>query len=199
LVVIGQLDPNPEVCGVGHLRLRHAKIKVTHFDPELVPEIEEVNREFSDQFPIQDRLKVMKALRRTPRVGDLGPNGYKTGIDEEGNFVEWIPDEENPGEEWGMIIRRSDEVISQMYEECWDKVWWNRHQYWLHQLETGEETLLENQQEILVRAKAKAKEVEDKYGLENLGWDDIEWGILQGKLSALAWVMGSEWEGSMDT
>ncbi|HEX9000826.1 MAG TPA: DUF4062 domain-containing protein, partial [Blastocatellia bacterium] len=33
----------------------------------------------------------------------------------------------------------------------------------------------------------------------NFGWDDVEWGIIQGKMATLAWVMGSEWEGAFDT
>ena len=48
---------------------------------------------------------------------------------------------------------------------------------------------------VWASALAAAKRTEDEVGLENLGpWDDFEWGMLNGKLSALQWVTGSEWD-----
>jgi len=49
--------------------------------------------------------------------------------------------------------------------------------------------------EIWERALANAKLIEDKYGQGQLGpWDDFQWGMLNGKLSALGWVLGDEWD-----
>lgn len=138
-------------------------------------------------------------------IKEKGPNGFPVGFDEDGTKVEWLPeddegDDNNPQKKltWPMPLMRPEGQIHEAAEEFFEKVWWNRHQNWLVRIESGEEPLKENQKTILETAKKKAKEIEDKYGRDNLGWDDFEWGMVNGKLSALRWVGGSEWD-ELDT
>jgi hypothetical protein len=96
-------------------------------------------------------------------------------------------------QEWVEEPRRLTEIIAAL-DELFDKVWWNRHQNFLYRIKSGQETLTEGQKPFLEQGKKAARRIERKYGKENLGWDDFEWGMLNGKLSALRWVLGDEWD-----
>ncbi|HLP50550.1 MAG TPA: PIN domain-containing protein [Chitinophagales bacterium] len=106
--------------------------------------------------------------------------------------------------EWVEEPRSFNEILL-AEGELLDKVWYNRHQNWLYHIEKGEHKIVsksngaynpkETPMEIYNGARKAAAKVEKKYGMENLGpWDDFEWGMINGKLSALRWVLGSEWD-----
>lgn len=48
-VFIGTLDPDPRICGAGELQLREAGVQIARFDSNLMPVIEELNRDFNRQ------------------------------------------------------------------------------------------------------------------------------------------------------
>jgi hypothetical protein len=88
-------------------------------------------------------------------------------------------------------------------DELVDKVWYNRHQNRMWRIEHGEIEIVPEGTErygsnvihehILEGAIKSAERVEEKY--EDTGpWSDFEWGMINGKLSALRWVLGDEWD-----
>jgi pyrimidine deaminase RibD-like protein len=177
-VVIGVLDPNEQIRGRGELRLRT----------------------FARQHGLGTWRGRTSAQTTDPvKPGEVGPNGHRIGYTKAGDKVEWIPDDERLGKEWPLLLRRNDKAILKEYKELWDKVWWNRHQVWLQRIKSGVEKLTKEQLPLLRRAKKAARRIERKFGRKNLGWDDFEWGLLSGRMSALAWVTGTEWDESLDT
>ena len=104
--------------------------------------------------------------------------------------------------EWTDESRQLDEIIDAV-SELLDKIWYNRHQNLRIRIESSEIKLVDKdkgqrnvcQRDIWKGAQKSAKKLRMKYGERNLGpWDDFEWGMLNGKLSALRWVLGDEWD-----
>lgn len=105
--------------------------------------------------------------------------------------------------------RALSEVLAYL-NKLWDQIWYNRHKNLEYRIESGEHKLVdkwqrENSQTTTVRsvwaqAQEAARKVEEKYGLDELGpWDDFEWGMLNGKMSAIRWMLGEDWESTLDT
>ena len=83
---------------------------------------------------------------------------------------------------------RTRDDIGAAAEEFYDKVWYDRHQSLKAQTKSGEEKLVH-------QGEFAARRMEAQYGKDNLGpYDDFEWGMINGKLSALRWVLGEEWD-----
>ena len=113
--------------------------------------------------------------------------------------------------EWRQEPRTLKEILT-AEDELFHKVWYTRHQNLRHQIRIGDIKLVDKeswpiadhktrpiQRDVWKGALAAARKVEKKYGKKNLGpWDDFEWGMINGKLSALRWVLGDDWD-NLDT
>jgi len=86
--------------------------------------------------------------------------------------------------------RNIDAILVEL-DDMIQKVWYNRHLNLRYKVEFEGEYV---EPSIWQGALASAKKVEKKFGVENLDWDDFEWGMLNGKVSALRWVLGEEWD-----
>jgi hypothetical protein len=85
---------------------------------------------------------------------------------------------------------RNQEEIAEAEDELTDRVWYERHLV----------LMAENPDRPgMKEAERAAKAIRQELGDQKLGpYTDFEWGELNGKLSALRWVLGDEWD-SLDT
>lgn len=90
------------------------------------------------------------------------------------------------------------------------QVWYNRHWNMRMAIEDNRVRIVDDDQansrtledkgETISRsvwdsALEAARRTEEELGLENLGpWSDFEWGLINGKLSAIRWMLGEEWD-----
>lgn len=94
------------------------------------------------------------------------------------------------------LIREEPRTLAEILEaenEFFDKIWYVRKLILREKVELGEaEPLLPDMDERMSNAM---RAIEERYGVDNVGpWDDWGWGFVHGKLSALRWVLGSEWD-----
>jgi hypothetical protein len=95
------------------------------------------------------------------------------------------------------------------HEILWKQVWYNRHKNREWMIAKGKIKLVSHEQwaktkgynakEIVDKvwkgALRAAKRTERELGKDKIGpWSDFEWGMINGKLSALRWVLGEEWD-----
>lgn len=110
-------------------------------------------------------------------------------------------------------VRSLTEIRSTM-DELFDKVWYNRHKNLAWEIAHGKCKVVTKEEwdkhfekkrgsysqrhiidDVWKMAQAAAKRKEQQYGKKNLGpWDNFEWGMLNGKLSAIRWMLGDEWD-----
>jgi len=88
-------------------------------------------------------------------------------------------------------------------DELVDKIWYNRHCNLVSKVENREIRIIPDgtneygnnviHESVWAGAIKSARRVIEEY--DDTGpWDDFEWGMLNGKLSALRWVLGDEWD-----
>lgn len=109
--------------------------------------------------------------------------------------------------EWQEDTRGISEIDDAL-SELVDKLWYGRHGALADAVKEARTPIVEPGTEIDYRvfprpvhrdiweaSEKAARRVEQQYGLDALGpWDDFEWGMISGKVSALRWVLGCDWD-----
>jgi|GEM_PF-5042708 len=86
---------------------------------------------------------------------------------------------------------RTPREVGEALSEFFDRVWYERKLVYLNEPDSGHRTSAE----VISGMLQAMREVEQRYGRDNLIVPDaFAWGMINGKLSALRWVLGHEWD-----
>ena len=109
-------------------------------------------------------------------------------------------------EDFTMEPKNLGELIAAEHE-LFEKIWYNRHIALMYRVSAGKiKTIRDNDwtaknhnktitKSVLKGAKKAGARVRKQYGIKNLGpYTDFEWGMLNGKLSAIRWALGDDWD-----
>jgi len=115
-------------------------------------------------------------------------------------------------QEWDQEPRSLSEMLDAM-DRLTTQVWYNRHKYTARQVEKGKVKVVSQgewdegwskrklntqthiAEDVWKGAQKSAKNAERTLGAGNYGpWSDFEWGMISGKLSALRWMLGEDWD-----
>ncbi|MDP3853980.1 PIN domain-containing protein [Phenylobacterium sp.] len=126
-----------------------------------------------------------------------------------GEFAEDLIEEIRFEREFSQDSRKLSE-LRDAEDRLFRQVWYNRHWNLRTEIERGKHKLVtyeewekagpKRRQKMTVdtvweRALAAAKRTEEELGPDEMGpWTNFEWGMINGKLSAIRWVMGDEWD-----
>lgn len=109
---------------------------------------------------------------------------------------------------WSEEVRGLSEILK-AEDILFYQVWYNRHMNRRIKIDQGKIKIVKRetprqqlsghettiQRDIWEGAMRSARRVEKRYGKDNLGpWTDFEWGMINGKLSALRWMLGDDWD-----
>lgn len=88
---------------------------------------------------------------------------------------------------------RTEGEILAAEQEMFNRVWYERNRVIQDRIARGEHEPF--RPDIAAGMRKAVQEVEALIGKDNLGpYDDFEYGMINGKLSALRWVLGDEWD-----
>jgi hypothetical protein len=125
----------------------------------------------------------------TVELDEVGPNGGRVEYRDNGDLVEWVTDDDCPTKAFPVVLIRGDESIREMHDDLLKLVSLGQR---LAGVRTGK-------RKAVKRWRQEAKKVQIKWDLAKMKLNDFDWGVLSGRFSALAWMLGAEWEWSLDT